>query len=787
VKKLLLILRSIFKNRNLNAIVTISMGLGLVTAGIILSYVYQEFHYDAGNKNSEHVFRINQGAGNYGPLAETLKSNFPEIEKAARVAFFYGYLACSAGENKFNETSAIFADPTFFELFSFPLVEGDSKTCLTDPNSIVLSERAALKYFNNSSPIGKQIKIGSNHEFTITGVFENFKTNSNFRGDLIVPLEKISRLTQIWIEPSWKHGSDIHTFILLNQHTNINELADKTDKLVSQFTRESLDSHVFQSLKDIHIENQYGWESTSQANLTYLHILIGVAILILCIAGSNFIFLFVGIKSQQKTGAGIRKICGASKSTLFLEYFTEVLLLMGLSVLVAVIFYTFYHAVAKDYFEFLPRILFFDFNLILILFSVVSGVALLSGLYPALALSSQIPVRIFSSQNIDMPGKIKFVNKLVIVQFALCISLIVGTMIMHNQVHYIENRNTGYAKDELITIPLNMHVGNGINNEKFGAFAEELKKYPGVKNVSMAFSSPSSVLTGAGTPDWQGKPEGKEVQMHWESVSYDYFETIGVQIAQGRSFSPDFPADMINWDNHTGAYILNKSAVQAMELEDPIGKEFGVWGFKGPIIGVVDDYNFKSMHSAITPMFYMANPFFLNEIVVRINPKSATVLTDIKTVWDQFVPQYPLEFHFVSDKVRELYYSDKNLANSLNLFSFLAIVIASMGLFALTLLSTNQRTKEIGVRKVVGASIANILIALTKDFIKWVLYANLIAWPLSWFIMNKWLQNFAYRIDLTVWPFLLAGLSALAIAVLTVSWQAMRAATANPVEALRYE
>ena len=588
-----------------------------------------------------------------------------------------------------------------------------------------------------------------------------------------------SELTQINVPQHWKYAGDIETFVLLNRHTNINELAIKTDKLVSQFTERPLDSHVFQPLKNIHIEDQ--------ANLTYLYILTAVAILILCIAGSNFIFLFVGIKAQQKTSAGIKKVCGASRTALFFEYFSEVILLMGLSVIIAIVFYTFYNAVASDYFNFLPTILFFDFKLLLILFSVVSGVALLSGLYPALALSSQMPVRIFSSQHGNMPGKVKFVNKLVVVQFAMCIGLMIGTMIMHTQIQFMENQDTGYAKDELITIPLNMHVGQGIYNEKFGPFAQELKKYPGIRNVTMAFNSPASITNGCDGFDWEGKPEGKKIQMNWESVSYDYFETIGVKIVQGRSFSRDFPTDMINWDTQTLAFIINKSAAKAMELDDPIGKEFRVWFKKGPIIGVVDDYHFKSMRSAITPMFFMLNPAYWNEIVVRINPKSATVLTDIKTVWDQFVPEYPLEFHFVSDKVRELYYSDKSLADSLNIFSILAIIIAAMGLFALTLLSTNQRIKEIGIRKVVGASVSSILILLTKGFAKWVILANLFAWPIAWVAMHKWLENFAYRIELTIWPFLLSGLLALCIALLTVSWQAIRAAAANPVESLRYE
>jgi putative ABC transport system permease protein len=788
MQSIILIIKSIIKNAKVNTIVIMSMALGLLAAGIILSYVYQEFHYDTVNKNSQNVYRIVGQAGELGPMAETLKSNFPEIKKAIRISFFYGYLACSTEEKKFNETSAIFTDPGFFNLFSFPLIKGNSKTCLLEPNSIVLSQTSAQKYFNDDNPIGKQFKIGTDKEYTVTGVFRDFETNSNFRGDLVFPLEEISKLTQIWIEPSWEHGSDIHTFVLLDDHANLNELSGKIEKLISQYVPQADSKCRFQPLKDIHVENQILWESTSQANVTNLYILVGIAILILIISGSNFLFLFIGIKSQKRISAGIKKVCGASKLDLFIEYFTEVLILMTLSVLSAGVLFTFYHIDARDYFNFLPNIVFFDYKLFFILLTVIASVALLSGLYPALVLSSNVPIRIFSSQYDKVIGKVKFVNKLIIVQFTLCITMIIGTMLMHKQLNFMENKNTGYAKDELVTIPLNMHIGDGIYNEKFGAFSNELKNYPGIKNVTMAFSSPSSINPSGDTPpDWHGKPEGKQVNMHWESVSYDYFKTIGVEVLEGRSFNPDFPADKINWDNHCGSFILNKSAVKAMEIDDPIGKEFKVWGFKGPIIGVVNDYNFQSMRSSITPMFFMVNPIFFNEIIIRITPNSALVLAGIKTVWDHFVPEYPLEFHFVSDQVRKLYYSEKSLAKYLKIFSVLAIVIASMGLFALTLLSTNQRIKEIGVRKVVGASISGIVFLLSKDYIKLVIIANVIAWPVAWLVMNQWLQNYAYRISMQWWMFLAAGGVAIFIAVLTVSWQAFRAARANPVEALKYE
>ncbi len=756
------------------------MALGLVAAGIIFSYVYQEFHYDAGYKNSSNIYQVIDQAGQYGPVAQTLKSNLPEIKDAVRVSYFYGYLACVNGDNKYNETAAIFTDPNFFDFFSFPLVKGNSSTCLQGPNSIVLSETVVQKYFNSADPIGQQLRIGNDNEFTVTGVFQDFKVNSNFSGGLVIPLETISELTPIGIETSWEHGCDINTFVLLNDQANPDELSEKTKKLVSQYLPPAESKCRFMPLKDIHIKNL--------VNVTKMYILVGTAIFILLISASNFLFLFVGMKSRQNISTGIKKVCGASKLTLFLEFFSETLILMVLSVFLAVMLYGIYNEVAREFLTFLPRIVYFDYKLLLLLFAVATGVGLLSGLYPALVLSSNVPVRIFSPLSYKTAGKMKLVNKLIIVQFSLCIAMIIGTLLIHRQVNFMENKNTGYARDELITIPLNMKLGDGIYNENFGAFSQELKKYPGIKNVTMAFSSPASVITSGDTPpDWQGKPEGKEVDMHWESVSYDYFETIGDKILAGRSFSPDFPADMINWDNRRGSFILNKSAVQAMEIDDPIGKEFKVWRFRGTIIGIADDYNFRSMHSAVSPMFYMANPVFLNEIIIRINPNSSQVLTDIKTVWDHFVPEYPLEFHFVNDQLKKLYYIEKSLADFLDVFSFLAIVIAAMGLFALTLISTNQRTKEIGIRKITGATVSGIVYLLLKDYLKLFVLANLIAWPITWYVMDKWLQNFAYRIEMSWWIFALAGVIVLIIAVLTVSWQTIRAALANPVESLRYE
>jgi putative ABC transport system permease protein len=376
---------------------------------------------------------------------------------------------------------------------------------------------------------------------------------------------------------------------------------------------------------------------------------------------------------------------------------------------------------------------------------------------------------------------------LVVGQLAICIGLMAFAFLIQKQTRYMISMDTGYAMDELVTIPLNMHIGEGIFNERFEVFAQELKKYNGIKNVSLAYSSPSSIGTDAADVNWEGKTDGQDIWMNWESISYDYFETIGVKVKQGRSFGREFQNDEINWKSRQGAFILNERAVHEMGIDDPIGKEFGVWGFRGPIVGVVEDYNFKSMHSGISPLFYMMSPFYLNEIVVRIDPATPSALADIKTVWDQFVIEYPLEVFHVKNQVRALYTNDQKLARLLYVFSMLAILIACMGLFSLTVMSMDQRIKEIGIRKVNGASTLDIFIMLNKEYTKLVGFAFVLTTTVSWYAIQEWLDNFAYKTQMSWWIFGLAGVLVLGIALITVSWKSWRVAEVNPVETLRHE
>ena len=793
MRQLLLTWRFLRINLKLSLINLSCMAIGLVAVKIISGFVYQEFNYDSGVKKSDRIFRVIRKNGDmqdpytHAPLALALRSEVPGIKDAVRVSFYFGYLACSAGENKFNEEMAIFADPGFFDLFSFSLIKGNSHDCLVSHNSVAISESAARRYFEDEDPVGQQLRIGEDKEITVTAVFRDFKPNSNFRGDLVLPLEKISGLTQVWIEPGWNYPSDIHTFILLSDNADIDVISDVSQGIVRNYGNEGEQELIFQRLKDIHIENHLFWEAASQVKVSYLYILLSVAFIILLISCINFLFLYIGTTAQRAINTGIKKVFGASRSVIFREHFREVLVLTVISLVLAVCVFSVYHTTLTRYFSWLPGTLLFNYKLLILLAAVLIIMAVSSAIYPSVILSSGKPLNLLNKHKGSGAGRFGLVNVLVVIQFVLCMALITSTVFMQRQLDYLERQEPGFAKDELITIPLNMQVGHGIYNDRFEVFTGELKQYPGIISVTLAFSSPSSVNTGESEPDWEGKTGGEVVRMNWNSVHFDYFETLGLNIIEGRGFNKSFPEDVKDWDTGRCSYILNQSAVKEMGISDPVGKEFEVWGFKGPVVGIVEDFNFKSFHSAITPLVFMIDPFFMNEIIIRIDPAVATSLSDIETVWRKFVPDYPLEFGFVSDQIKSAYQSEHDLTMILHLFSALAIIIACMGLFTLTVLSVNQRTKEIGIRKVNGAKVWEVMAMLNFDFVKWVVIAFVIATPVAWYAMRMWLQNFAYRTDLSWWVFALAGVTALGIALLIVSWQSWRAARRNPVEALRYE
>ena len=786
-------LRLLKKYAGLSSINIFGMGLGLVSVAIIVGFVYQEYHYDTDLRDSDRIFRVimengdESGTGTYPPMAEALQSDFPEIESAVNINFFYGYLSFTTEENRFNEETVIFADPEFLSLFSFPIAIGNAETCLRDPESVVISQKAAQKYFGKENPVGKTLVIGGGSEYTVSAVYENFKPNSNFQGDIILPISKISKHTQVWLGMGWDYEGEINTFVKLSEDTSPEEFIDNTKDFIARYKPESDQIISLQPLLDIHTNNSLEWGSRAQVNIKYLNILLLVAGCILVISTVNFLFLYIGTLTQRKISTGLKKICGATKSSLFLDHFREVLTLIALSTFLGMIMFLLYNEWAINKFSFLPDISFFDGKILALLAGVIVMIAIITSLYPSLIIATQKPVEILQRKASPLAGRTRLIHVLVVGQFVLSISLIASTLLIFNQVRFMQNKDLGYDADRLISIPLNMHLGHGINNDRFAIFADELNKYTDISGVSMALSQPTTKDGNSAVPTWEGMPDDKHITMDWSSVYFDYFKTIGVEFVEGRDFRADNPKDVVNWDTRESAYILNERAVKELELDNPIGKTFEVWGFKGPIIGVVKNYNSQSLNHRIAPMFFEVNPAFLNEIIVRIDPSSPNVLANIESVWGKFVPEYPLEFRYVDDQIHQLYREEQNLTNILNIFSVLGILIACMGLLTLTFLSISQRTKEIGIRKVLGASVSNIVAMLSKEFLVLVLIGFIISIPIVWYAMNQWLQNYAYHIEIDPGIFVITGVSALAIALLTVSGQAIKAAVANPVESLKNE
>ncbi len=541
MKTLKIIFRGFRRNSRLNLLNISSMAIGIAVAIIVLSYVYQEFNYDAQYANSDRIYRILtqndkdelSGAATYGPLAQSLKSDFPEINDAIRVSFYWGYLALTAGDKKFNETRTIFADPNFFTLFSFQFEKGDASKCLSTPTSIVLSESAAIKYFGETDAVGKQIKIGEDKLFTVGGIYKDFSSNSNFRGDIILPLEIISKITQVWIEPTWKYQSDIHTFVLAEYNTDVSVTSGKIENYLSRHVQENPEKLVLQPLKKLHTEMQTGWESIPQANKSYLYLLGVIAIVILSMSAVNFLLLHIGTASQRAINTGVKKVCGASKSIIFRDQIREILSYFSISMLMSFFLVYLYHSILTARLSFLPSVNTFDITLLLFLSGLIIAFAILTSVIPAVIISRQKTVRIFKADQQSLHKQPRMVNVLIIGQFTISVVLLAITTLFYKQVHFLEKHNPGFAREELITIPLNMSVDEGLNGNKFDAFAQELKKMQGIKNATLAFSSPSDVQTSADDFRCDGMPEGKTVSMQWNSVYYDYFETLGVKISGG--------------------------------------------------------------------------------------------------------------------------------------------------------------------------------------------------------------------------------------------------------------
>jgi putative ABC transport system permease protein len=769
--------RNIKKHKAYSFINITGLAFGMACCLFILFWVEDELSFNRFFKNSEQIYRINKKyqMGNetsYNPstpfpMAQTAKEKYPQILDATK---YFRTRALFKYENKiFNERRVCATDSCFFNIFILPFIKGNPQQAMREPNSIVITEKIAKKYFGKSDPIGKIVMLNNQKEFIISGLIQNFPPNSDLQFDMFVPITAMVRPDR---NDDWG-GHFAHTFVLLQKGTNIDQLENNLSHLIQEQLPEEKLWMKLQPLNKLHLYTIDG----RNAGMNYVYFFSIIAIFILTIAGINFINLSTARSEKRAKEVGLRKVVGADRSQIIKQFFGESILFTIFSLVLALILTeifqnTFNNIVGKNL-----DIITFNARLILSLSFIAVFTGVVSGSYPALFLSSFQPVKVLKG-TISQRFQNRFFRKiLVIVQFSLSIMLLIGTGIIYRQLQFIQKKDLGFSKENILYLDLNRDL-----RQNYDAFKNELLQRHNIAGVARTSELPTEIWSIMRGIKWQGMPTGESAAFGFAAIDFDYIEMMDIKMVQGRNFSEKFPSDSAN-------YIFNETAIRAMGMTDPIGKIFSLSEEeKGTIIGIVKDFHFLPLNYAIEPLLLMLEPDYYGRILIKIhNENMQKSIAHIEKVWNKISPAYPFEYHFLDETFNVMYSDAIGAGKIFKYFVIVAILISCLGLLGLASFTAEQKTKEIGVRKVLGASISGIILLLTNEFVKWVAISNLIAWPIAYFAMKMWLQNFAYRINIGIGIFLLSAVLALVIAVLTVSYQSIKAAVANPVESLRYE
>jgi ABC-type antimicrobial peptide transport system permease subunit len=664
------------------------------------------------------------------------------------------------------------ADPSLFAIFSFPFVQGDHRSALNDPLSVVISERAAMKYFGSSDPVGKTLTVGSSTDFMVTGVFKNIPKNSHLRFDICLPFTYLKEFgVDLHMWTNWAYN----TYVLLHPESHViddRRLTDYYQSHVSSF--ENVQMHLL-PLKDIHLRSQAIGGLGADGDIRYVYVFSLIAFFVLFIACINFMNLSTAKSGMRAKEVGMRKVVGARRQDIVRQFFGESIIQAFISlffalVLVKTLLPLFNQITAKE----LSLDLMANLFLYLGLLGIAVFTGILSGSYPAIYLSSFHPVAVLKgSASTRAKTRAAFRKVLVITQFSLTIVLIIGTITIYDQIRFMRDKKLGFDQEHLVVLSL-----TGTLMKNCDAFKQEILRDPGVLEASLALSRQFHSIP---SDLWRGESADKNVRVFYNYVDEDYLETFGMEMAAGRFFSPEYSDDKNN-------FVLNETAVKALGLEDPVGMPLAFNRRSGTVVGVIKDFHFQTLGQKIGPLCLFNPGEGFRYLFARIRPQNLdATIRFMKETWKKFEPHYPIFYQFFDDDFDNLYRSEKRIGTIVRYFAVLAIFISCLGLFGLAAFMAERRTKEIGIRRVLGASSMEIVALLSKEFTKCVLVSNAIAWPVAYFILNRWLQNFAYRTGIGAGVFLGAAGLALGVALLTVSFQSVKAAATNPADFLRYE
>lgn len=785
-----------------------TMGLAIGMAGFILImlWVKDEVSYDKYNENASRIVRIKIDYSLMGkddnavvcpaPMAAALKADFPEVENAVRFRD-YGSSTIKYEDKSFKENRIIYADSTVFDIFTIPLIKGNSKTALIAPHTITLSESMAKKYFGDSDPIGKVFKLNNNRDYEITGVYKDFPTASHLQFDFIASIYSSGEC----YEPVWVSFNFV-TYVLLKEDVDHEVFERKLSVLVDKYIAVQMSQFMdaswekikesgtwmevkTQELKDIHLYSHSSGEISTNSDILYVYIFISIALFILVLACINFTNLSTAKAITRSKEVGMRKVFGIRTSKLVRNFLLESLIVVFVAHMVAMILVE----VSLPYFNQLSRkslsISYFDPSILIGLLALIVITSLLAGGYPAFYLSSFRPISALKSEITSGKKKTTTRSILVVGQFVISIVLLTSTLVLNKQMSYIQNKNMGFDKENILALWNVRLVGNSIES-----FKSDLKNNPGIKNVSISSYLP---IPGSGRSNSVLFKDGIKTSSLssyeiWR-IDYDYISTVGLKIVKGRGFSKDFLSDSL-------AILINEAAAKSFGWDDPIGQIIGsptsatsdAEMINYTVIGVIEDFNFESVHDPIAPFVcYLGRS--LNSMAIRMEAKAdiRSTLKFLESKWKEYALDQPFEYTFFDESLNQMYTAEIRLGKILVAFTILAFLVSCLGLFGLALFSTEQRKREIGIRKVNGASIRQTVILLSFDFTKLVIISFIIAVPISYYMVSKWLENFAYRTNVSWWIFAITGLLSYIIAMIAILYQSYSAAAANPADTLRNE
>lgn len=793
--------RNLLQNKATSFISIAGLAVGICCFLLLATYLINELRYDRFHEKADQIVRVaytyksaDDKEGRYLAVTQTAvvpvyKQEITEIADGTRVFNYSGNgpAAVQYADKIFNEKSMLAADASFFKMFSFNFIKGNAKDALSDPLSIVISESTAKKYFGSDDPIGKIIKVNESHNLMVTGVVEDVPAYSQIKFDMIANSAIMPGIKEL----KWSSASN-YSYFLLKPGADVNALQAKMNayikNILKEQNRDAVTLYTLEPLTSVHLYSNALYSLEAAGSIKYIYILGIVAVVLLLLACVNFLNLVTARSAERAREIGVRKVMGALRGQLFVQFIMEAGIITLFSLLAGVVLL---YVLFPSFSTFTGQQLGFKtWNttwLIEALVAVFVLVTLLAGTYPSLFLSAFKPIVTLKGKVSGQPGGNMLRKSLVIFQFVVSVFFIISTLIAGSQLRYMQSLNTGINREQVMVLDI-----GGIPYNNIAAFKSEINQQTGVLGSTASYDSPVDVRGGYSINTAEGKAADYSLSVTAIPIEKSFIQTLGIQLIAGRQLNVDDELQVMNKESEKRNYsfVLNEKAIKALgwKPEEAIGKKIGLNGRMGTIKAVAKDFNFASLHQEITPIVMFPEYDWFGKLLIKTSGKNtAATIAAIQAKWKGFYPNKPFDYHFLDQEFEEMYKTDQRTGSILKAFTMVTIFISCLGLFGLAVFSTRQRVKEIGIRKVLGANVMSIVGLISSDFLKLVLIAVIISSPLAWYAMSAWLQDFAFRIDIQWYVFLLAGGMAIFIAFVTVGYQSFKAALSNPVKSLRSE